>query len=231
MIAALAMAVALAAEAPLPPPPARWVEDHAGFLSPAARDALDAKLEGYERATGRQVVVWIGRTTGGAPLDDWAARTFAKWKVGRAGRDDGLVMFVLADDRAVDIEVGYGLEGQVPDAVAARVIREVMTPRLQAGDRDAAVTAGVDAILAAIEGRPWSGQVAAPERWTPSTLEVIAGVLGAILLALLFWRHPRLAMLILGGILSRRGGAGGHGRGGFRPGGGRSGGGGARGKW
>src|SRR5262249_2569898 len=124
---------ASAAEAPLPPAPTRWVTDAAGFLSPSARAEIDARLEAVERATGHQVVVWIGDTIGTAPLDDWAGRTFAAWKGGRKGIDDGLAMFILAADRKIDIEVGYGLEGQVPDAIAARVIRDVMTPRLRAG--------------------------------------------------------------------------------------------------
>ena len=149
-IGALAILAALAT-APIPPAPAHWVEDHAGLISPATRDALDARLAGYERATGHQVVVWIGKTLNGAPLADWAVRTFAAWKLGRKGIDDGVAMFVLADDRTIDMEVGYGLEGQIPDAVASRIIREVMAPRLRAGDRDGAVTGGADAVLAAIE--------------------------------------------------------------------------------
>src|SRR5215813_5820773 len=146
-----AVAAAPAAQPATPAPPTRWVEDHAALMSPAVRDALDARLAGYQRATGHQVVVWIGRTTGGEPLADWAVRTFAAWQLGRKGVDDGVAIFVLADDRAIDIEVGYGLEDRIPDAIASRIIREVMAPRLRAGDRDGAVTAGADAVLAAIE--------------------------------------------------------------------------------
>jgi uncharacterized membrane protein YgcG len=150
----LAVVAVLAAGAPIPPAPSRWVEDHAGLLSPSMRNALDARLEGYERATGHQVVVWIGTTIDGAALDDWAVHTFAAWKVGRKSLDDGLAMLVLADDRKIDIEVGYGLEARVPDVVASRIIREVIAPRLRAGDRDGAISAGVDAVLASIEGPP-----------------------------------------------------------------------------
>jgi uncharacterized protein len=121
----LAVAAALAASTS-PPAPSRWVEDHAGLLSPATRSALDARLEAYEHATGHQVVVWIDKTLGGAPLDDWAVRTFAAWKIGRAGFDDGIAVFVFADDRRIDIEVGYGLDAKLPDATASRIIREVM---------------------------------------------------------------------------------------------------------
>lgn len=230
---ALTALMVLATAAP-PPAPTRWVEDGAGFLSPPARTALDARLEGYERATGHQVVVWIGKTLAGAPLDDWAVRSFAAWKVGRKGLDDGIAMFVLADDRTIDIEVGYGLEDKVPDAVASRIIREVMAPRLRAGDRDGAVTAGVDAVLASIEGKPWVGTpaTAPPGAGTPSIVTWILGGLALIAFVIFAITHPRMAMVLLWAIMSggRRGGGGGGG-GGFGGGGGRSGGGGARGGW
>ena len=230
MLAALVLA-AVAAAAPTPPAPARWVEDHAAFLSPATRAALDARLEGYERATGHQVVVWIGKTIGGAPLEDWAVQTFAAWKVGRKGLDDGIVMFILAGDRAIDIEVGYGLEDRVPDAIASRIIRDVMTPRLRAGDRDAAVTSGVDALLAAIEGHPWAGAGAERPVTMPAGEWIGLGVLVLVALVL-FLRHPRLGLWIFLTSIGRGGGLGGWGGGGgFSGGGGRSGGGGARGSW
>jgi uncharacterized protein len=222
-----------------PPAPSRWVEDTAGFLSPATRATLDARLQGYERATGHQVVVWIGKTLEGAALDDWAVRTFAAWKVGRKGFDDGLVMFVFADDRKIDIEVGYGLEDKVPDAIASRIIRDVMAPRLRAGDRDGAVTAGVDAVLASIEGKPWAGATATapPAAHDRSPVSWILGALAVLAFAFFAVTHPRMAMFMLWTVMSGgRGGGGGFGGGdfgggGFSGGGGRSGGGGARGGW
>jgi uncharacterized protein len=237
-LAALALVAAVAAapaQPATPAPPTRWVEDHAAMLSPAARDALDARLAGYERATGHQVVVWIGKTTGGAPLADWAVHTFAAWQLGRKGVDDGVAIFVLADDRRIDIEVGYGLEDRIPDAIASRIIREVMAPRLRAGDGDGAVTAGADAVLAAIEGRPWSGAPAgtASHDDGPSPISWVFGGLVGLVLLILFITHPRLALMLLWSILSggRGGFGGGGGDGGFGGGGGRSGGGGARGGW
>ena len=238
MTAALAVLAALAAAAPIPPAPTRWVEDHAGFLSESTRAALDARLQGYEQATGHQVIVWIGKSIDGAPLDDWAVRTFAAWKIGRKGHDDGIAMFILADDRKIDIEVGYGLEDKVPDAIASRIIRDVMTPRLRAGDRDGAVTAGVDAVLAAIEGKPWAGAATQTTGPPPREVSPITWVLGGLaLIAFVIFAitHPRLALFFLWSIMGRGGGGffggGGGGGGGFGGGGGRSGGGGARGGW
>jgi len=239
MLAAL-VAAAVVATAPTPAAPTRWVTDTAGFMSEPARAALDAKLEAYERATGHQVVVWVGKSIGAADLADWAVRTFAAWKVGRKGLADGIAIFVLADDRKIDIEVGYGLEDKVPDAIASRIIREVMAPKLRTGDRDGAITAGADAVLASIEGKPWTGvaPTAEPPRKVSTGQWIIGGIalLGFLIFAV---THPRMEMLFLwtfmgrggGGGFGGFGGGGGLGGGGFGGGSGSSGGGGARGGW
>lgn len=215
----------------LPAAPTRWVEDHAGLMSPTAREALDLRLEGYQDATGHQVVVWIGDTIHGADLAGWATRTFDAWDLGREGEDDGLAIFVLARDRDVAIEVGYGLEGSVPDATASRIIREVIVPRMQAGDADRALMQGTDAVLTAIEGQPWEGASAPPQQAVePDYLGFGAGVVFLIVMAILAMRNPRMAFWVLMAGLTRGRVGGGH-RGGFLGGGGRSGGGGARGSW
>ena len=232
----LAALAAPAAEAPLPAPPVRWATDNAGFLSAGGLARLDARLEGFERASGSQVLVWIGETTGETPVEDWAVRTFAAWKVGRKGLDDGLVLFVLAKDRKIRIEVGYGLEEKVPDAIASRVIHEVIAPRLQAGDPDGALDAGVGALLGAIRpdlvGGGLSPSPTGPSpqarRLTPLQL-VFAGLLVVGFLVLLA-TNPGLALYLLFTILSGGRGGGGGG-GGYSGGGGRSGGGGATGGW
>jgi uncharacterized protein len=229
-------AVAHAAGAPIPPAPTRWVTDNAGFLSPERRALLDQRLEAYEQRTGHQIIVWIGNTISGAPLDDWAVHTFEAWKVGRKKFDDGLVMFILAADRKIDIEVGYGLEGEVPDAIANRVIQEVMAPRLRAGDRDGAVQAGVEAILAAIEGKPVPAlqdkpRVAPDASPIGGTAQAVLFALAAVFFLVLLIANPRLALFLLWSIGSGGGGYRDQGGGGFRGGGGRSGGGGARGGW
>lgn len=141
-----------------PSPPARWVEDHAGFLTPTVRDRLDAKLASYERVTGQHVVVWIERTLGGTPVAEWSGRTFSGWRSSRF--DNGIAVFVFADDRVIDIEVGRELAARVPESTALHVIRDVMAPRLDADQRDAGITDGVDALLTSIDGRRWTAQVA-----------------------------------------------------------------------
>lgn len=235
--------VARAAETPIPPTPDRWVTDTANFLSADAARSLDARLAAYERTTGHQLLVYIGKTTGDAPLDDWAVRAFKAWQVGRKGLDDGLVLFLMADDRKLRIEVGYGLEAQVTDARAARIINEILVPRIQAGNRDEAVITGVEALVRVASGQGLP-DAASPERAPdeePLTIWhwIFYGILGVAFLILLI-THPSLAFWLLINILSsnRRNGSrgggwagGGFGGGGFSGGGGRSGGGGASGSW
>ena len=233
------------AETPIPPSPTRWVTDRAAFLSPAAVAALDARLGAYQQKTGHQLLVYVDRTTGGVPIEDWGVRAFKAWRVGRQGIDDGLVLFVFADDHRVRLEVGYGLEGQVPDALAKRIIEERIVPRIRAGDPDGAIRAGVEALTATLggEGAPGAetgkGVVGQAPEDAPSPLPLWKLIVGALaVLALLGFviTHPALAWLLLlniggggrgGGGWSGRGGGGG----GFSGGGGGSGGGGASGSW
>lgn len=223
-----------AAETPIPPAPTRWVTDAADFMSPGAASSLDSRLEAYERSEGHQLIVYIGQTTGDAPIEDWAVRAFEKWKVGRKGIDDGLVLFIMSSDRKLRIEVGYGLEGQVPDAIASRVINDVIVPRIQAGDRDGAVMAGMDAIMTVIGGGSLPARRGRPGQQQPSLVQLIFySLIGLVILAI-FVTNPSLAMYLLFSILSggsRRGGGDWGGGGGFSGGGGRSGGGGASGSW
>ena len=207
-------------------------------MSPSAASSLDSRLQAYEQSTGHQLIVYIDKTTGDAPIEDWSVRAFEKWKVGRKGIDDGLVLFIMATDRKLRFEVGYGLEGQVPDAIASRVINDVIVPRIQAGNRDAAVIDGMDAIMTVIGGGALpAGRNARRGRQPASLAQLIFyGIIGIIVLFVLI-TNPSLAMYLLFSILSgggggRRGDDGwGGGGGGFSGGGGRSGGGGASGSW
>jgi uncharacterized protein len=232
-----------AAEVPIPPSPSRWATDTAGFLSPGALVDLDSRLEAFQRTTGHQVLVYIALTTGDTPTEDWTVRAFAAWKVGRKGLDDGLILFIFAQDKKVRIEVGYGLEGVIPDAIASRIINEVIVPRIQAGDRDGAVAAGVQALLSVVAPREGtaSGEDPSRKRLQESTGNLTSQVrslslgqkifFGLLLVGflILLVTHPGLAIYLLFSLLS--GGRGGGGGGGFSGGGGSSGGGGASGSW
>jgi len=235
MLLILALGVAVRAEigTPIPPAPDRWLTDTAGLLSAQAAAEIDGRLQAYEQSSRRQLIVYIGKTTAEAPLEDWAVRAFTAWKVGRQGLDDGLVLFIMAEDRRVRIEVGYGLEGLVPDAVAGRIINEVLVPGMQKGDPDNAVSQTVERLIASISGTGAAdgGQTTEPRAAVKLTWmqKIIIGImiLGFLLLLI---TNPSLAIYLLFSILSGGRGGGGGG-GGFSGGGGRSGGGGASGSW
>jgi uncharacterized protein len=227
----------------LPPTPTRWVTDGASFLSEPARQSLDARLQAYERQTGHQLLVFIDRTSAGVPIEDFAVRAFKAWGVGRRGQDDGLVLFIFADDHTARFEVGYGLEGSLPDITAGRIIREILAPKIQAGDHDGAVSAAMEAATAAISGDASATGLAGPSpsgqesrgRGQPRPLttgqKVMIGlaVLGFLVLLV---TNPSLALFLIQVIASGSGGrGGGGGGGGWSGGGGRSGGGGASGSW
>jgi uncharacterized protein len=161
LLTLICVAAGTNAEIPIPRSPSHWATDTTGFLKPQTVDDLDARLHAYQTETGHQVLVYVAPTTGTTPTEDWTVRAFARWKVGRKGLDDGLILFVFPTDRKVRIEVGYGLEQSVPDATAARIIRDTITPKIRAGQPDEAVTAGVDQILGAIGGTaPTTGEAA-----------------------------------------------------------------------
>jgi uncharacterized protein len=232
----LALAAPANAETPIPAPPTTWVTDRVDFLSPATKGELEQRLGDWAARTGHQLLVYIDRTTGGVPVEDWAVKAFESWRVGRKGIDDGLVLFLFSDDRRMRVEVGYGLEDRVTDLTASRLINDEMAPRIRAGDRDGAVRVGVSRLMAVVGDEP-AGAVGATTH--VSGVKVVLG--GILLLFLLGFMvtHPGLAFLMMMNIGSgRRGGWGGGGLGGgfgggggFSGGGGRSGGGGASGSW
>jgi uncharacterized protein len=218
------------AETPIPPPPADWVTDRAQFLAPETVTELDGRLGAYAQQTGHQLLVYVDHTTGGVPIEDWAVKAFERWKVGRKGIDDGLVLFIFKDDHRLRIEVGYGLEDRIPDILASRIINDLMVPRIRAGDPDGAVRAGVDQLTRLAGGGSADHPVNHPY---PLWAYGVAFILGLLVLGFIF-THPALAAIILASSGRRGGGlggGGGFGSGGGFSGGGRSGGGGASGSW
>ena len=141
---------AVAADFTVPPTPTHYVTDNAGALSSATQTTVDAELKAYEKATGHQVIVWIGDTTGDVPLETWTGETAHQWHIGRRGKDDGAILFLFVSDHKVRIEVGYGLEGSLTDADSSRIIRDDIVPRMKASDPNGAVSSGVAAMLTTI---------------------------------------------------------------------------------
>ncbi len=152
LVAALSLAAAAASAADVPYLSGRVV-DEADILSPATREKLTATSKAHEDQTTNQVVVLTVPTIGGESIEEYANRVFETWKLGQKGKDNGVLLVVVPNDRKLRIEVGYGLESALPDVDAARIIRNQITPRFKADDFDGGVTDGLEAIVARLEGR------------------------------------------------------------------------------
>lgn len=136
---------------PVPPLQAR-VTDLTGTLSGEQRARLEASLERYERTKGSQIAVLMLPSTQPEAIEQFGIRVAEAWKLGRKGIDDGVIVIVAKADRRMRIEVGYGLEGVIPDAVAKRIVSEQMAPRFQAGDFADGLIAAVDALTRVAAG-------------------------------------------------------------------------------
>jgi len=136
----------------VPPAPDTYVSDRAEILSPETEARLEVALAKFEEATSNQVVIATFPSLEGEALEDFSIRLAEKWKPGQKGKDNGVVLLIFRDDRKVRIEVGYGLEGALPDALAGQIINNVMVPEFQAGKYDEGILKGTRAILEAIQG-------------------------------------------------------------------------------
>ncbi len=237
------------AELRVPPPPHRRINDYAGVLSPAQRDALERALADRERTSSNQIVVAVFRSLEGESLEDFSIRLAQAWRVGQKGLDNGVIFLVFVDDRKMRIEVGYGLEGMLTDAITSSILRDVVATRFREGKLADGIGAGLDAIERAIAGtyRPVArsqgrGSPAAGYGGLVMLLVVLAGLGLAVVPPLFFyqsgvrrrgWTGGRSGW---GGPMAGGGGWGSgggvsRGGGGFSGGGGSFGGGGASGSW
>lgn len=141
------------------------VTDLTTTLSSQQRTALEAELEAFEKEKGSQVVVLIIPTTDPETISSYGIRVAEQWKIGRSGVDDGVILIVAKDDRKVRIEVGYGLEGAIPDVYAKRIIENIIIPNFRQGDFYNGIEDGVGAIKGLIAGEELPEVTQAP----PST--------------------------------------------------------------
>ena len=132
----------------------RRVTDLTATLSADQVAALESKLAAFEAKKGSQIAVLIVPTTQPEDIAQFGIRVADQWKIGRKKIDDGVILIVAKDDRKLRIEVGYGLEGAIPDAIAKRVIAETITPFFKAGDYYKGIDAGVQQLMRLIEGEP-----------------------------------------------------------------------------
>jgi uncharacterized protein len=192
IVAALCAAFAARAEADIPLLTGR-VTDNAGILSPETAARISTILKTHEDSTSNQVAVLTIPSLEGEVLETYSMRVAEAWKLGRKGTDNGVLLLIARDDRKVRIEVGRGLEGNLPDITCGLIIRNVIVPHFKSGDYDGGVSAGVDAIVAALQGSY------TPPEETPGAdigTKLMAGgiftvVVGLFTLIVLFARGPQ----------------------------------------
>ena len=128
------------------------VNDLAGLLTDGTRNQLEGDLLALENDTGAQVAVLTVPSLEGEVLEDYSLRVAETWKLGRGKFDDGALLLIARDERQMRLEVGYGLEGTIPDAYANRILDDIMRPRFRSGDFDGGVVAAIDAISGLVRG-------------------------------------------------------------------------------
>ena len=242
LIASLLAALgAFATDTPAAAPPfpelSGPVVDQAGLMSADVQQALTQKLLAYDQASGNQLVVVTVPTLGGYPIEYYGYQLGRHWGIGQKGANTGALLIVDRDERAVRIEVGYGLEGTLTDALSDDIIRNTIVPKFKQGDYAGGISDGVDAILAVLGGEQEQVQQER-HRDYGSTIFLILFILLIVmrpLWALLFfpgWYRGRWGGGFGGGFGGGGFGGGGFGGGGgFSGGGGSFGGGGASGRW
>lgn len=243
MVAALACGVPARASAlEVPDRPQGPVSDFAGALDASSRARLEAQLRSYEEGT-RQIAVAIFPSLEQESLEDFSIRLAERWKIGGKKSSDGVLVTVFLEERKIRIDVGYGLEDRLTDAMSARIIRDVMAPYFKAGQLAQGLSAAAAAIDTTITGRPHDEAKAPPPgdgrrrvRRESTAVTVAKIILGLFIIFLSLWARTRGwggrrgTTIFIGGSggWSRGGGWGGGGWGG---GGGSFGGGGASGGW
>ncbi len=248
-VALVATGAAAGAAEGLPPPPTAYFNDYAGFVSADEAARMNEKLRRFADETSTQLLVAVfPQLPEGKALEDFTVNTAQAWRVGQKKLDNGAVLFVFVKDRTMRLEVGYGLEGALPDAIAKRIIAETVTPEFRADRPARGLDAGIDAMMAATRGEYKAARRA---QGSGGGLPLVVILIFIVLLLVFISAASRASGVggpyYRGGrTYSRRGGywggggfggggshggGGGFGGGGFSGGGGSFGGGGASGSW
>ena len=248
LLAVLATATGLGAVERIPPAPPRHFNDYAGVVDRGTADALNRQLEQFERDSSNQLlVVLYPRMESDSSVEDYTVRVAQAWQAGQHGRNNGAVLFAFMQEHQLYIQVGYGLEPKLTDALSKRIIEQEIVPHFRTGDVSGGMTAGVAAMIAATKGEyQGTGATRAQERRANNSNPlVIILVVVLFILHILYanWRRRSGLPFIIGGPSVRPQNSwwtdsgsgsswgGGDSGGGFSGGGGSFGGGGAGGKW
>lgn len=242
------LAAVLALALVIPPAPTARVNDYAGLLNAGERARLETALAEHERATSSQMVIAVFPSLDGENLEDYSIRLAQQWRVGQKSLDNGVILLVFVKERKVRLEVGYGLEPVVTDAVAGQIIREVIAPRFREGRYASGLEAAVEAVFTRVASGPLPERPKGDQRapvWPLVGFGAVLLVVAVVLLQEMLstrrvarrnvysagrdgWSAP---IVVIPPMRGRGGGNGGFDGGGFSGGGGSFGGGGASGEW
>ncbi|HJV11780.1 MAG TPA: YgcG family protein [Burkholderiales bacterium] len=190
---------------PAVPPLTARVTDQTGTLTREQQAGLERMLQEFEARKGTQIAVLMVASTKPEPIEQYALRVGEQWKIGRKKVDDGAILVVAKDDRALRIEIGYGLEGVLNDATASRIIREVIVPRFREGDFYGGINAGLDRMMRLIDGEPLpapqkNASAAAEDGWMQLLpMLLIVALIGGGILRAMFGRF--LGAAATGGVV------------------------------
>ena len=235
LILFLLFTITIFAQKPEIPKLTTWATDLTGTLSQEQTASLNLKLKSYSDSTSNQIVFLMIETLDGYPLEDYSYEVAKENQIGTKKNNNGVLFLVVKKDHQLRIEVGYGLEGILPDALSSSIIRNVIKPYFIKDDFYSGVNAGLDAIFGAIAGEyKAENQSAAKKRQFPPVFSII-GIIIFILFNIFRGRRGgrRGGFTYFGGLGGFGGGSGGGfgGGGGFSGGGGSFGGGGSSGSW
>jgi uncharacterized protein len=142
----------VSAQRGVPPHGGVWVHDEAGILSPPVKAQLEAILKAHRDSTSTQIAVYLIPSLEGDDIDSYAFRVAEEWKLGQESKDNGVLFLLAMQEKQMRIEVGYGLEGVLTDALSSRINRNEVAPYFRQGNYEAGVQAGVLAIIKAVQG-------------------------------------------------------------------------------
>jgi uncharacterized protein len=232
------------------PPLTGWIVDQANVISAQSRDAIETKLKDLEDKSGIQLVVATVKSLQGGDIETYANQLFRSWKLGEAKKNNGVLLLVAPAEHKVRIEVGYGLEGTLTDALSSVIISSAIVPRFKANDYSGGIERGVDGIISVLSGdsAEWQRKVDVRAQDGDPLGNELFGLLFVLMIIFIVWYFSRGAGGGTPGGLVGRGGRSifipssggswgggssdwGGGGGGFSGGGGSSGGGGASGSW
>lgn len=207
------------------------VTDKAALLSAQEKAELTNIIKEYEKGTSNQVAIAIIKTLEGDPLEDYSIRLAEKWKIGSKDNDNGVIILIVKDDRKIRIEVGYGLEGVLPDGLCGAIIRKEIVPAFKAGKYFEGIKSGLGGVIKATKGEYEWDKTKEETSFAASIIPVIVFFVIIGFLIKLFGFHGAAAICLSSSGFSSGSSGSSWSGGGFSGGGGSFGGGGASGGW